>query len=257
MLCTTPRMNSNSEQSIVDYKERIACLERELASREPQASVFKWVVIGILGAFGFLILLVVALMFLFTPLLKVDESTGRVQMFGGLVDIQAKNVIAQLSKEGSFVFGSISGAESMGANIQNVEILMGSGELRVDYNTGDEINWDCDGAGKSAKSQVSEKDSKYVLDFSAALVDCDVSLPHKSLKIIAQSGEVQVSHPKQPLSIKLERGTVSFLPEASTSYSYSLKATDLPSAEDFPVSTDKKAIPVSIEVIDGEISKLD
>lgn len=250
-------MNSNNELSTAEYKERIARLERELSTRNSHSSVFKWVVIGVLGAFGFLILLVVALMFLFTPLLKVDESTGRVQMFGGLVDIKAKNVITQLSKEGSFVFGSIAGVEPMGANIKSVDILMGSGELRVDYNTGDEINWDCDGAGKAAKSQVLETDSKYVLDFSAALVDCDVSLPHKVLKIIAQSGEVQVSGAKQALTIKLDRGVVSFLPEPTTIYNYSLKASESPSAEEFPSSSDKNAIPVSIEVIDGEISKLD
>lgn len=249
-------MNSNNENSIQNYKEQIARLERELAQHKT-TSVLKWVVIGGLGVLGFLIILVVSMMFLFTPLLKVDEKTGRVQIFGGLVDIQAKNVITQLSKEGSFVFGDISGVESLSPAVQSVEILMGSGELRVDYNAGDEINWDCDGAGKAAKTQVSEKEAKMTLDFSAALVDCDVTLPQRALKIVGQSGEVQVRAPKKPLTIRLERGNVSLAPDEGTPYSYALKAPEPPTAEDFPSSTDKNAVSITVEVVDGEISKLD
>lgn len=225
--------------------------------RPPKHSHFKWMVIGILGTLGLIVAFISFMAFLFTPLLKVDETTGRVQIFGGLFDIQAKNVITQLSKDGSFVFGSISGVQALAPEIRAIEIRMGSGEIRVDYSEGQEINWDCDGAGKDSKTSVDAKTETMVLDFSSAFVDCDINLPEKPLNIIAIAGEVTVRNPRQPLSIKLERGSVEIAPDPETPYKYDLKAAEEVSADEFLSSESPQAVPISIQVIDGEISKLD
>lgn len=228
--------------------------DRRLSSS--QSSPLKWIVIGALGTIGFLIVLVISLLFFFTPLLKIDESTGRIQLLGGAFDIQAKNVITRLSKEGSFVFGSMEGVRVLSPTIKSVEVQFGSGEVRIDYNSSEEINWDCDGAGKSAKADVLEKDEKMVLDFSSALVDCDISVPQKNLKISAILGDIVVKAPPRDLSIKLEKGNVELFPDPQIAYVYNLKATK-GDTEDFESSKDATAVRIDVEVTNGEIIKLD
>lgn len=259
----SPQMSWQSIFDGLGEPEQVAnhyLLGRGLALKNPpkhSSSAFKWIVIGFLGTLGLLTALIVIMTFIFTPLVKIDESTGRVQFFGGAFDIQAKNVITQLSKEGSFVFGSISGVENLGPEVKLVEIIVGTGELRIDYNDTSEMNWDCDGAGKSARTQFIEKQGKLQLDFSAALVDCDISIPNKDIKVSAISGDIDIKAPKNNVYVKVDRGNVSFSPEPTVTYTYTLKASEPPLKEDFPSSDDKDAILISIEVIDGEISKLD
>lgn len=217
----------------------------------------KWIFVGIAGTLGVFALVVCALFFFFTPLLKMDEDTGRILVFGGLIDIQAKDIITQLSKEGGFVFGNIEGVETIPDAIKGVEIQFGSGEIRVDYNATSEINWDCDGAGKSPKKHVLDKEERIVLDFSSAIVDCDISVPQKPLQITAIFGDIVVKEPTQDLSIKLEKGTVSLGLKLKEEYSFALVASQEVSKEDFISSKKKDAISIQVEVSDGDISRLD
>lgn len=228
-----------------------------MISNEKNSEKIKWIVIGFLGSFAIFAGLIGLMIFLFTPLLKIDESTGSVQLFGGAFDIQAKQMITKLSKEGSFVFGNISGVETIPQELTVVEILMGSGNLRIDYNATDEINWDCDGAGKSSKTEAIPKENKLVLDFTAAFVDCDITLPQKALKVYAIAGDISVKYPKQPLFIKVERGNVELAPASGVDYKYTLKAQGEVSGDDFVSSENPQSVAVDIEVIDGEIGKLD
>lgn len=234
-------------------------LERGLElQRPPKPSHFKWIVIGFLGCATLFALVLGILIYLFTPILKIDESTGRVQLFGGAFDIQAKKMITQLSKEGSFVFGNIAGAVTVAPEVETLEILMGSGNLRIDYNATAELNWDCDGVGKSAKANVLDAEKKLVLDFSAAFVDCDVTLPQKPLHVLAIAADIAVKYPHHSIVIKAERGTVELAPATGVAYKYKLKAQGEPFLSDDFVSSDSaEAVSIDIEVIDGEIIKLD
>lgn len=197
------------------------------------------------------------LAYMFTPLLKVDEATGRVQLFGGAFDIQAQKMITQLSKEGSFVFGTIAGVETLAADIKVVEVIMGSGNLRIDYNATSELNWDCDGAGKNSRASAVPEQGKLVLDFSAAFVDCDINVPHRALNIFAIAGDISVRYPKFPLKIKVERGDVEIAPAAETPYKFNLRAQGEVSNDDFVSSQDAEAVSIDVEVADGDISKLE
>jgi hypothetical protein len=226
--------------------------------KPPKTPVLKWLVIGLLGTFTFFVAVIAVLLFSFTPLIKVDESTGRVQLLGGAIDVQAKNVITQLSKEGSFVFGSINGVEKLPDDIKDVQIKFGTGELRIDYNSTDELNWDCDGAGKSSTVKVMEAEGKAVLDFSMSFVDCDVSIPNKNVSIEGLAGQIEVRLPQQNLDIKFGSGEVNIKPDPKLGYIYDLKTGMGKISGDFESTAkegDGKKITVGIQT--GQINKLD
>lgn len=219
-------------------------------------SKLKWFLLGVVSTLLFFILIIFGLFYFFTPLIKVDESTGNVEIFGGMVQMQAKNVITQLSKENSFVFGNISGVETVHPQIEMIEIHFGSGEVRVDFNATEELNWDCDGAGKAAKTRVSERDGTFVLDFTSALVDCDVSVPLKKLTVEAHYGDISIKSPQKEVHVRLQKGTVLFGADPDVDYKYKLSASS-GSSEEFVSSESASAVLVDIEVTMGEINKLD
>lgn len=233
-------------------------IERGLKmQRASKNSALKWIVIGILGAFAFMIGLVIIVLVSFMPIIKIDEGTGRLQILGGAVDIQAKDVITKLSKDGSFVFGNMGGAEKLTAVNEKAYIKFGTGELRIDYNGTDELNWDCDGAGK--RSTITSVGDTLTVDLSAAFVDCDLSIPSalKKVSIEGNNGSVEIRNPQQELNVKLTTGNVSIAPDPDLNYNYTMK-TGLGEVDASFVSKDeKKAIPVVVEVGQGEIERLD
>jgi len=219
---------------------------------------FKWFTIGFISAVAIAAVVVTVLIYSFTPLIKVDETTGRVQLFGGAIDVRAKNVITKLSKDNSFVFGSIEGAEVLPDDVAGTVIKFGTGEIRIDYNNTREINWDCDGAGKNAKLDFSQK-GLVNLDFSAAFVDCDISVPYQPLKIEGNSGEINVRKVRAELDIKLGQGDVLLEPLPAAAYIYDFKTgsgsvdPELKSAD----ATAASPIKVKVDIKVGDISQLD
>jgi hypothetical protein len=220
--------------------------------------VIKWIIIGALGTMTFILMLICVLFYIFTPLIKIDETTGRIKLFGGTVDVQARDVITQLSKDGSFVFGNMDGVEKLAPEIKKVEIKFSAGEVRVDYNESEEINWDCDGAGKNSKVLSDPKEGKVLLDFSAAFVDCDISLPtSRELKLTGSKGQIEVRKMASPIDITLGAGDVYLQPVEGRAYIYQLKSLEGEASSSFVSSPDGKGVPVSVEIKLGDILPLD
>jgi hypothetical protein len=215
-------------------------------------------IIGALGTMGFFLVLLGILFYVFTPVIKIDETTGRIKLFGGTVDVQARDVITKLTKDGSFVFGNMDGVEKLAPEIKNIEIKFSAGEIRVDYNLGEEMNWDCDGAGKNTKVLKDPQSGKMLLDFSAAFVDCDISLPSsRPLKISGGKGQIEVRKIASPLQISLGAGDVYLQPIEETAYIYNLRIAEGDSDPSFVSSPDGNGIPVSVELKLGDILPLD
>jgi len=225
----------------------------------------KWFSIGFLSALGVVALAIVVLCYSLTPLVKVDETTGRVKLLGGLIDLQARDVITQLSKEGSFVIGTIEGVEKVPPEITLINIKFGSGQVRVDYNESDEMNWDCDGAGKDAQVNTLPEEKKVNLDFSSAFVDCDVSVPVRHVRIEGSNGQIEVRKIQADLDVKLTMGELYLDPILDKNYEFDLKVAD-GNVDDSLTSEDEvnkprvhreKTIKVHAEMKSGSIERLD
>lgn len=233
-------------------------MDSSIVNKPPtKPHIVKWIVIGALGTMAIFVLFIGILIYTFTPLIKIDEGTGRVSLFGGTVDVQARDVITQLSKDGSFVFGAMDGLEKLSPEIKTIEVKFGTGEIRLDYNDGDDLNWDCDGAGKSSKFQKQAEQGRVVLDFSAAFVDCDISLPKRSIKISGNKGQVEVRKMQSPLEISLSSGDVYLQPMDGLAYQYTLNDGEDAESDSFTSSVDKNAIPIKVEIKVGSVLTLD
>lgn len=217
----------------------------------------QWFLLGFVSAFFFLAILVSIALYSFSPLVKFDESSGKVSLFGGLMDIQAKTMITELSKDSSFVFGAIEGVSEVGAATESLEIKFSSGEVHVDYNPTNELNWDCDGAGKGAQIINDEKKKISTLDLSGAFVDCDISVPQKNLSIRGQSGKVEVENIKSPLEISLASGEVDLGLSPSHKYKTHLVVGDGDVASELESFASPAGTEVSVDMKFGHIGLLE
>lgn len=222
------------------------------------ASVIKWLVIGFLGLIALCILFIGLLYYLFTPIVSVDQKTGTVKLLGGAIDVQAREVITTLSKQGSFVFGHIDGKEKLPSTINSIYFKFGGGAINVEYNdTLNEFNWDCDGAGKSSKLRFNEESGEAILDLSGAFVECGVTIPKMPILIEGLNGEVTIIDVQSPLTVKLINGEVKLKLSTDISYRYDLSVAAGTIQEGFESSEAQNAIPIKVEVQYGEVKKLD
>ena len=224
----------------------------------------KWFAIGFLAALGVFVVIVGLVVSSVTPLVKIDEATGRVQLLGGFIDVPARDVIRQLSKDGAFVFGTMEGVQVVDPAIETIAIKFGAGDMRVDYVEGEEMNWNCDGAGKTTRIEQLPAQKRLIVDFSAAFVDCDVSIPIKKLSIEGTNGEVDVRRIHADVDIQLTSGQIVLDPLDGQAYVFDLKAIDGTVAEGLqstppPAAGVKAPSPIHVraEVKIGSILELD
>lgn len=169
-----------------------------------------------------------------------------------------ENTFSKISNEKSeFLLGNREGAEKISQAIRLIEIKFGSGEIRIDSNSGDEINWDCDGVGKNTQLETDLEESAVRLDFSSAIVDCDITIPSLALKIEGLHGEVELRRITAPVDVHMINGELFLQPLKDLLYRYELNVESGSVAESFESSTDPKAILIKAEMKYGNIETLD
>ncbi len=169
-----------------------------------------------------------------------------------------EKTFSQISDEKSeFLLGNREGAEKIKSSIRLIEIKFGSGEIRIDSNSGDEINWDCDGVGKSTRLETDVEEASVRLDFSSAIVDCDITIPSRALKIEGLHGEVELRRISAPVDVHMINGELFLQPLKELLYRYELNIESGSVDESFESSSDPKAILIKAEMKYGTIETLD
>lgn len=156
-----------------------------------------------------------------------------------------------------FSLGSREGAENLDSNIELIEIKFGSGEIRIDYSTGQEINWDCDGVGKKTVLEKDTSEKSVRLDFSSAIVDCDITIPSRSLKIEGLHGEVELRKIDSNVEVQMINGELFLQPRKDREFKYELNVESGSVDEAFVSSASPKALIIKAEMKYGNIETLD
>lgn len=226
-------------------------------SRTP---VFKWLVIGFLGTFAIIALSFLALIYHFTPILKVDDAGSKVSVFGGAIEIDDKN-------DRVFINGlSISSSRnrvrgSMELNKKELDLIdaeFGTGKVEFNAIKGSQIiEWDChiESEKVASNSKIISKQGRSLKVDLREFRDphCEISIPAEiALKTRGESGTIILTRPMAPVNIVLKNGIVDIEPNSSVQYKYDLKVIN-GRIEGLESSTDKNAIPVSITVSNGSI----
>lgn len=162
------------------------------------------------------------------------------------------------SEKSEFSLGSREGAEKLDDSVRLIDIKFGSGEIRIDYSlVGSEINWNCDGVGKNTILEHDTETASVRLDFSSAIVDCDITVPAKNLRIEGLHGEIEVRKIAASVEIQMINGEVFLQPLKDRAYIYDLSVESGAVDESLESSSDPKSLLVKAEMKYGNIERLD
>lgn len=231
-------------------------MERGIKPGKPSKTpVTKWLTIGFLGTFGIASVVLMLILWRFTPVLKVDEKTGQVIILGGLIEISesTNHATASDSARDKTRVNFEGEAQIDPSKVTSVDISFSNGEFDLSQSTDGALHWSCAvSRGKPAAKEDSQNRS-YSLDFNSSDADCDLEIPSGiNLVMRGANGEIDVNQPQSTVDVKLENGRIVISPDSSKQYKYQASVVN-GSSEGLVSSNSPDAILIKLAVTNGNI----
>lgn len=231
----------------------------------PKAPSAKWFVLGFLGLIGMFMLFILILVFSFTPFIKVDEDKGRVQILGGLIDINERTFDAIVDDkdkknfkfEGSLKIGD--DANELSAGIKEInendpkEIKMNflNGKASFEASTTDKLEYSC------KTDKLIDSGTKHVKNFDFSNTNaakCKFKVPKDySIKIKAINAKFSFDQVAANIDLKATNGKIDFKPAKGIDYNYNFKITN-GKISNYNSSNNKEAYQVKMTLLNGKIN---
>lgn len=233
-------------------------MERGLKpGRAPKTPMVKWLTIGFLGTIGMGMFFILVVIWKFTPIIKVDDQTGRVQFLGGLIDIASND------KEGShswfnFNFDSAGGrsffgSQNVGPNDKIVKIKFSNGKFSVEPTAEKKISWECKTDTKGPSQVPAKIDSG--IEFVFVNAKCELRVPEKmAVEMEGNNGKIDLQKPMGNFRVKMNNGKLGIEPKENTAYKYDLKVGN-GKIDRFESSEKPGAILISADIGNGAIAQ--
>jgi hypothetical protein len=221
--------------------------------------VFKWLAIGTVAMFLLVFAGGLAVIWRFSPLIRATQH--HVTLFNGMIDVNE-----QLGhvKIGDIEVGNainedtveISGEEDVsGKKVKLIKIPFNNAKLDVESAQNDKMKWSCKTVGhENPKAQIEAGVLSLNLDVLQA-AKCSIALPSgAAAEFRGVNGKMEVKTPQNSMKISLVNGKVDISLDPSKVYDFDVKVKN--GLQDFfPHSSDKGAVKVQVDVINGLVKK--
>jgi len=265
VLSAKERDSQRSMDSILDAlgtPETVAnryLMERGLQpGKPPKHPMVKWLVIGFLGTFGISTLAILFLAWHFSPILKVDESEGRVEILGGLIKVHEDP--DEVSIGGGQI--SLGGRKTEGVRhiwdpkSKELQIQFSNGKIGIENSSDGSLHWSCKVGPGTDSNILKENGRVYSLDVSnAAYSKCELQIPqHLTVSVKGANGKVGVRKPLFDFYADIDNGKITFSPDELRNYNYDIKIQN-GSSEAFQSSTASDAFKVRVKLGNGKVGR--
>jgi len=234
-------------------------LERGLQTQKtPKHPIVKWLTVGFLGTFGIVCLSVIVLIWSFSPLIKVDEKEGRVQILGGLIDVQKKggkvkigDTRVEYDKDSHEFKGSmpLKPSKTLSMNFSNAQV-------QVKTSVDEFFRWDCELDDESRhKPNITTLDKEIVFDLANVMgAQCEVEIPSNvHTRLRGANGRVMLDKPSFGVDVEITNGLVNFELEKSQEYIFEFDVTNGSKPENLNSQKTAKALLMRAKLINGNI----
>lgn len=233
----------------------------------PARNFIKWTAISVAAIFAFMIFATFASIWYFSPLIKVDEKEGRVQILGGMIDVKDMDMHISTSthEEGEGQGYSIrltdGGSKSEGEEdlaskaVHLIRIPFNTAKVEVSSSSEKKFKWECKNTG-SNPPPLSVAAGVLTFDLNKVnMAKCDVTVPEAvKLELNGVNGALEVDEPLSDLDIKVTNGKVTIKPDSSKVYDFEVKVLN-GSHDNFARSENKQALKVKVDVVNGVVRK--
>lgn len=236
-------------------------LERGLKpNRQSRAPIVKWLTIGFLGTFGIICAVFVMLVWKLSPLISVDEKQDRVQILGGLIDINGAEGQFKLGFDDGFMkhqFNSeeFVGAQKLAKETKEIQVPFSNGKLKISPSTDGQVHWKCKLIGSKGQGTTTESKGVFTLNLQkAGGAKCDIEIPAIKSVIHGANGKVALVKPQMATEVTILNGKVEIAEDKSKSYKFDLQVVN-GSQESFVSSQAGDAIPIKVAISNGKIDR--
>lgn len=228
-------------------------LERGLKPTKPPISpIVKWLVIGFLGTFAMVLVFAGFVLSRFTSIVKVDEENDRVEVLGGLIDIDGKknNISIRGVTNGGTPFAGSSELQQG----QAVNVKFNSGKFAVENTLDPAFLWDCKVKGSATPPTAVDGVLSFDLsDLRSA--NCVLKFPKNSKVMIeGQNGKLEFEEPRFDIDAKLANGKAEFSAASDALYQFDM-SVGAGHTDKFESSNDPTAHKIRVHVDNGKIQK--
>ena len=237
-------------------------LERGLKPGKPSKTpILKWLTIGFLGTFAISALLIVALAWKFSPLIKVDEEAGQVIILGGLIEVNEKEGKVKvgsthLKNNGSFSFGATTeGKKTIDQKqIKQLKILFNNAKIELKTSLDNTLQWSCKYGGQK-QAYIQEDKTLITINLSDTLgANCEIAVPAKLYTALdGANGKVELFMPVFPVDVKLSNGKIDITKDKNTKYKFDTKLTNGKIDGDLKSDENKDAYKINLQMVNGSI----
>jgi len=274
-------LSSDDERSIghilaaLGEPEQVAnkyLLERGLKPQNPpRHPIVKWLTIGFLGTFAMSIFTFFIIVWKFSPLVKVDEEKGHVQILGGLIDVQEEGAKVKISGKGDLFFDrdfslninedgvAFSGQEKVSQDdVKKIQLLFSNGTILVKNSKDQSFRYDCKLKGFEGEVKPLTNDGVLTLNLTkSALSHCEVELPELiNLLTDGKNGKLEIKKIKNNYIIKLLNGSVDIQPDQGIKYRYQMDVKN-GKVDTFDSSLEEGALTANVSVLNGLINRVE
>ena len=183
----------------------------------------------------------------FTPLVNVDEESGRVILLGGLIDISEKTSKHSQSDKIKSTF------DIADKDYQMLQMNFSNVKATIVNNDDKKISYECTGLNHPTIL----KDNKvFSLDFNQSPVKkCIFKIPKNlDLKVDATNAKFTLKKLNNNMNLSLINAKVKLLPDSLAKYFYNLQVLN-GKIDTFEGSDDASAYKVTIKITNGKIQQ--
>lgn len=235
-------------------------LDRGIKTFKPNRNpILKWISITFIGSICIFFVFISLMIWKFTPIFKVDESTQRITILGGLIDVNGVSGKVKIGNEYSFIKNQYPNAFNGSMEISKEEF----NEVVISFNTAilevktaedRKFSWDCKLSTPPNDEFVNlEKDSVELKLEKSEGADCKLLIPQDiNFTVEGKDGQVILNEPEFDTFVEVENGTVQIIPNPEIAYKYdfAVKNGSVPALK---ASQSKDAFEMKINVANGKI----
>lgn len=229
-------------------------LERGLKpGKPPKAPIVKWLTIGFLGTLGMLLLFIMALIWNFSPLVKIDGEDERITLLGGMIKIDGKEESVSINGKVSVKGVKRKGKQNLEElKVKSLYIPFVNGKFKFATTKGENFSWSCKSLGEFSDQT---KEGVLTLDLSETSgAKCSFKVPvGVSLKIKGGNGKVDFERPNFPIDLELSNGKIHFEKDSTLTYDIRAKVVN-GKLTGLDETTSDGDIPVKLTITNGKVS---
>jgi hypothetical protein len=223
---------------------------------------FKWLAIATVAVCAMIFFSGMAVIWYFSPLIKVDEPHGRVSLFGGMIDVNeelGEVKVGNVRVKDAFNEHKVEveGASDLSKlHVKLLRIPFNTAKLDLRSEEGTRLSWRCDTSHKMGETKVEVVSGVATLNLDALnLAKCLIRLPEgMATEIRGVNGHMDVEKPAGQLDIELSNGKVNIVADPKRTYDFDVNVKN--GLQDFfPRSSAADAVKVKVSVTNGMVKK--